>query len=154
MMSVPLVADTNVISYMFERSPLGIAYRDLIDGRRVGFTGHTLAELRAGTVINKWGDRRLNADIQWLEQFTYVPCTSCNFRVRARRFGASVRGLRLSAREFARCAGGTCEMAGAPGPSARELARSAATFGLLAHAPGRLARMLCRCAQELRPSIR
>jgi hypothetical protein len=39
MISVPLVADTNVISYMFERSPLGVAYRDLIDGRRVGFTG-------------------------------------------------------------------------------------------------------------------
>jgi predicted nucleic acid-binding protein len=89
MISVPLVADTNVISYMFERSPLGVAYRDLIDGRRVGFTGHTLAELRAGTVMNKWGERRLNAYIQWLEQFNHVPCT----RGMAEICGA-IRGLR------------------------------------------------------------
>jgi predicted nucleic acid-binding protein len=89
MTSVQLVADTNVISYMFEESPLGIAYSDLIDRRRVGFTGQTLAELRAGTVIKEWGERRLNGYIQWLEQFTDVPYT----RGMAELCGA-VRGVR------------------------------------------------------------
>jgi hypothetical protein len=59
MISIQLIADTNVVSYMFRKSTLGAAYADLIDNRPVGLTGHTLAELRAGTVIGRWGERRL-----------------------------------------------------------------------------------------------
>jgi hypothetical protein len=47
---VQLIADTNVVSYMSGKSPLGAAYSDLIDDRCVGVTGHTLAELRVGTL--------------------------------------------------------------------------------------------------------
>ena len=72
---VQLIADTNVVSYLYEKSPLGTAYGDLIDDRRVGVTGHTLAELRAGTVIARWGERRLNEYAQFLERFAHVPCT-------------------------------------------------------------------------------
>jgi predicted nucleic acid-binding protein len=75
MIAVQLVADTNVISYMSGKAPLGAAYKDLIDRRSVGIAGHTLAELRAGPVINRWGARRLNEYIQFLEQFTHIPCT-------------------------------------------------------------------------------
>ena len=75
MTPVQLIADTNVISYMSGTSPLGTAYSDLIDGRRIGLTGHTLAELRAGSVIGRWGERRLNEYLGFLEQFTHVPCT-------------------------------------------------------------------------------
>jgi predicted nucleic acid-binding protein len=70
MTSVQLIADTNVVSYMFRRSTLGIAYADLIDSRPVGLTGHTVAELRAGTVIGCWGERRLNEHSRFLERFT------------------------------------------------------------------------------------
>ena len=71
---VQLIADTNVVSYMSGKSSLGAAYSDLIDDRRVGVTGHTLAELRAGPVIARWGERRLNEYVQFLERFAHVPC--------------------------------------------------------------------------------
>jgi hypothetical protein len=57
MTSVQLIADTNVVSYIYAESTLGRAYEDLIDHRQVGLTGHTIAELRAGSVIGRWGER-------------------------------------------------------------------------------------------------
>ena len=73
MTSVQLVADTNVVSYMFEESPLGFSYEELIDRRRVGLTGHSIAELRAGAVIARWGTRQLDKHLRFLEQFEHVP---------------------------------------------------------------------------------
>jgi predicted nucleic acid-binding protein len=75
MSAVQLIADTNVVSYMAAKSPLGAAYNDLIAHRHVGLTGHTIAELRAGAVIGQWGARRLNEYLGFLEQFSHVPCT-------------------------------------------------------------------------------
>ena len=89
MTSVQLISDTNVISYIHAASPLGLAYRDLIDHRDVGLSGHTIAELRAGPVIGRWGERRLNRYLQFLEEFTHVPCT----REMAEVCGA-IRGMR------------------------------------------------------------
>jgi len=51
MKPVELIADTNVVSYMFRRSALGLAYKELIGAQSVGITGHTVAELRAGARI-------------------------------------------------------------------------------------------------------
>ena len=59
MRPVQLVADTNVVSYLFNESPLGFAYEELIGSRDVGITGHSIAELRAGVVMARWGERRL-----------------------------------------------------------------------------------------------
>jgi predicted nucleic acid-binding protein len=89
MTSVELIADTNVISYIHAESSLGLAYRDLIDHREVGLTGHTIAELSAGPVISRWGERRLIRYLQFLEGFTHVPCT----REMAEICGA-IRGMR------------------------------------------------------------
>lgn len=89
MTAVQLIADANVISYIFRKSPLGRAYKDLIAGRSVGLTGHTVAELRAGSVIGRWGERRLDEYLQFLGQFTHVPCT----RGMAELCGA-IRGVR------------------------------------------------------------
>ena len=58
MRPVQLVADTSVVSYMFNQSPLGAAYEELIGSRNVGITGHSIAELRAGAVMARWGERR------------------------------------------------------------------------------------------------
>ena len=38
MRKVELVADEDVISYMFKRSPLGEAYTDLVDSQNTGIT--------------------------------------------------------------------------------------------------------------------
>jgi hypothetical protein len=67
MTSVQLVADTNAISYIHAESALGLAYRDLIDRREVGLTGHTIAELRAGPVIGRWGERRVSEYLRFLD---------------------------------------------------------------------------------------
>lgn len=75
MISVQLIADTNVISYIYAESSLGLAYMDLIDQREVGMTGHTIAELRAGAIIGRWGEQRLKEYLRFLEQFSHVPCT-------------------------------------------------------------------------------
>jgi predicted nucleic acid-binding protein len=48
---------------------------NLIEEREVGLTGHSFAELRAGPVIGRWGERRLNEYLQFLRRFTHVPCT-------------------------------------------------------------------------------
>ena len=74
MKSVQLIADTNVIAYLFSRSPLGQAYAQLIDNRDVGITGHTLSELRAGAVIGRWGERRRKDYTRFLEAYEHVPC--------------------------------------------------------------------------------
>jgi predicted nucleic acid-binding protein len=73
MTSVQLIADTNVVSYIYAESTLGRAYEDLIDHRKVGLTGHTIAELRAGSAIGRWGERRLKEYLQFLEEFHHVP---------------------------------------------------------------------------------
>ncbi len=75
MSPVQLVADTNVVSYLFHESSLGLAYRELVGSRRVGITGHSIAELRAGAVIARWGERRLKEQLRFLEQLTHVPDT-------------------------------------------------------------------------------
>jgi predicted nucleic acid-binding protein len=75
MRPVQLVADTNVLSYIFNRSALGFAYEELIGSRNVGITGHTIAELRAGVVMAQWGERRLAEHLRFLDQFSHVADT-------------------------------------------------------------------------------
>ena len=75
MSSVQLIADTNIISYLFNEKPLGRAYEELIGDRRVGVTGHTLAELHSGATIAKWGERRLQQQAGFLRKFFHVPET-------------------------------------------------------------------------------
>jgi len=75
MSSVQLIADTNVVSYLFNKSALGFEYAELIDCRNVGITAHSIAELRTGAVIAQWGERRLNELLRFLEKFAHVPYT-------------------------------------------------------------------------------
>jgi predicted nucleic acid-binding protein len=75
MSAVELVADTNVVSYLFNGVLLGSVYEELIDSRQVGLTGCSIAELRAGAVNAKWGERRLQAQQRFLDEFSHVPDT-------------------------------------------------------------------------------
>ena len=69
---VELVADTNVVSYMHNRAPLGLVYEELIGSRRVGLAGCAIAELRAGEAIpglcvltahSEWRVRETDCDV-------------------------------------------------------------------------------------------
>jgi predicted nucleic acid-binding protein len=75
MKQVKLIADTNVVSYMFKESPLGSEYEELIDSRHVGLTGYSIAELRRGAALAGWGERRLLEQRCFLDQFSHVPDT-------------------------------------------------------------------------------
>jgi predicted nucleic acid-binding protein len=75
MSGVQLIADTNVVAYLFNRSQLGLDYAQLIDRRKVGITGHSLAELRAGAAIAKWGERKLSEQSRFLERLSHLPDT-------------------------------------------------------------------------------
>jgi predicted nucleic acid-binding protein len=76
MNSVQLIADTNVVSYLFHRSTLGFGYAQLIGFHRVGVTGQCLAEIRAGAVIAEWGERKRQELARFLGQFVHVPDTA------------------------------------------------------------------------------
>jgi len=75
MKEVQLIADTNVVSYLLKRSPLGIEYEALIASRHVGVTGCCIAELRRGAELARWGERRLQEQRRLLDEFSHVPDT-------------------------------------------------------------------------------
>jgi predicted nucleic acid-binding protein len=72
MNAAQVIADTNVVSYAFRGTPLGRAYLQLIGERRIGVTGMCLAELRAGALIGRWGERKVTELLRFIERFTHV----------------------------------------------------------------------------------
>jgi hypothetical protein len=72
MSTVQLIADTNVVSYAFRGGPLGRAYLELMGDRRTGVTGMCLAELRAGSIIGRWGERKVDELVHFIRRFTHV----------------------------------------------------------------------------------
>jgi tRNA(fMet)-specific endonuclease VapC len=73
MTNVKLLADTNVISYMFRGSPLGDGYTTLIGGLPTGITLLSLAELHYGIALNQWGDAKLRSLNVFLTKFSLLP---------------------------------------------------------------------------------
>ncbi len=60
-MSIALILDTNVVSYLYKGGPLGAGYLDLIGSRQAGITLLSLAELRTGVIRANWGNERVKA---------------------------------------------------------------------------------------------
>ena len=75
MIAVELVADTDVLSYLFRQSSLGVSYGRLIGRRPVGATGLALAEIHFGAALGGWGRRKLEELQSFLKRFTHVPDT-------------------------------------------------------------------------------
>jgi len=59
MRKVELVADGDVISYMFKCTPLGDSYAELIGTRPTGITLLAVSESRQGVVYSNWGMTKL-----------------------------------------------------------------------------------------------
>jgi predicted nucleic acid-binding protein len=69
MRKVELVADGDVISYMFKGVPLGDAYTELIDSRQTGITLLAISESRQGVVYDNLGMRKLEVLDAFLSRF-------------------------------------------------------------------------------------
>jgi tRNA(fMet)-specific endonuclease VapC len=72
MAPVELVADTQIVSYIFKENSLGDTYNRLIAGRPTGITLLSIAELRAGVARDNWGYRRIAALDEFLGDFFLV----------------------------------------------------------------------------------
>ena len=71
-----VVADTNIISYVFKRQPLGNRYNHLLIGREVRLSFVTVAELNSWAEDNGWGARRRLELKMFLSRFPMIPCTT------------------------------------------------------------------------------
>ena len=70
-----IVADTNILSYMFKNHPLAAAYRPLMEGNRWAISFMSLAELHEGAARAQWGPDALNRLHEFLRAFTVVHST-------------------------------------------------------------------------------
>jgi tRNA(fMet)-specific endonuclease VapC len=54
-----LLVDTNVVSFLMKKIPLGLRYENLLRGNRLAISFMTLAELYEGAYRGNWGEKRL-----------------------------------------------------------------------------------------------
>ena len=87
MTQVELVADTNVVSYIFGEGAPGEAYLNLIGERRTGVTLLAIAESRSGVVSDNWGHRRIAKLDAVLSRFILVESTMEIANTRGRILG-------------------------------------------------------------------
>ena len=71
-----VIADTNIISYVFKREPLGTRYNQLLTGREIRLSFVTVAELNSWAEDNNWGARRRLELRTFLSRFPMIPCTT------------------------------------------------------------------------------
>jgi tRNA(fMet)-specific endonuclease VapC len=72
MTSAELIADTNIVSYLFRNSVLGTNYRCLIGDCPIGITSLSLEELYYGAALNRWGDAKRQRLDSFLKDFVIV----------------------------------------------------------------------------------
>jgi len=73
MIGARVLADTNVVSYLFKDSELASGYRSLINGRPTGIALISLAELNFGAASDRWGSKRLERMDSFLDDFIVIP---------------------------------------------------------------------------------
>ena len=67
-----LLADTNVLSYLFNNHSLGLAYQDIISDNDIAICFQTLGELRYGAFKSNWGQPRQEALERFIQAFAVV----------------------------------------------------------------------------------
>src|SRR5262245_21835879 len=96
MIEAKVVADTNVVSYLFENDEQGLEYRYLIGGQRMGITLLSVEELYYGAARGKWGEPRRQALYSFLDAFVVLPAFDpvvyicANLRAERRRIGRPI----------------------------------------------------------------
>ena len=69
MRPVELVADTDVVSYMYKGGALGAMFSDLVGSSSTGITLQSLAELHYWAARNNWGHRKIASLDAFLSRF-------------------------------------------------------------------------------------
>jgi predicted nucleic acid-binding protein len=64
-----LVVDTDLVSFIFNRHPLGEAYLDMVAGKELVVSFMTLAEVRLGARLAQWGSRRMERQEHCLSRY-------------------------------------------------------------------------------------
>lgn len=76
MKRVELVVDTDVASFIHNRSERGAAYAKLIAGSCAGITVLSIAEFHAGVVKKNWGLRKIESLHDFLTNFLLIEASS------------------------------------------------------------------------------
>jgi predicted nucleic acid-binding protein len=76
MRDVDLVADTDVVSYMFKGGALGTMFSDLVGTSSTGITLQSLAELHYWAARNNWGYRRIASLDAFMGRFLLLDADS------------------------------------------------------------------------------
>lgn len=76
MRDVELVADTDVVSFMFKGGTLGRMYSGLMGTSNTGITSLAVAELRCWAARNNWGYRRIASLDAFMSRFLHLQAGS------------------------------------------------------------------------------
>ena len=68
-----IVADTDVVSFLFKNHPIGIRYEPEVAGRVTLVSFMTTAELERWAIQYRWSEQRLHWLHLYLRRFTVVP---------------------------------------------------------------------------------
>jgi len=71
-----VVADTDVVSYVFKNHPFGSRYDAELAGRITLISFMTVAEIERWMLQYRWGDQRIEMLRTFLQRFTVVPSSS------------------------------------------------------------------------------
>lgn len=72
-MSGELLADTNVVSYLYRNGPHGAGYDALIAGRELRIALLSLEELHYGVARQRWSTERIHQFDVFLRRFSVLP---------------------------------------------------------------------------------
>jgi tRNA(fMet)-specific endonuclease VapC len=90
------IVDTDVWSFIFRDDTRAEAYRDLLDGKRIGVSAQTVGELLRGARANHWSSRRIDGMMNALRRFRIVSLTGdtaviwADVRVKRDRIGQPI----------------------------------------------------------------
>jgi predicted nucleic acid-binding protein len=82
--ATPVVVDTDVVSFLFNKHSLATAYKVVLAGRRLAVSLMTLAEIEFGMEAKGWGSRRRDLMGLFLTGFTVLSPDTDTARVWAR----------------------------------------------------------------------
>jgi tRNA(fMet)-specific endonuclease VapC len=92
----PVLIDTDVLSYIFNKHSLASDYHNLLEGRQGFVALQTLGEMRYGAFLDGWGAKRLQNLENFFTDYTLIePSNSsaiywAKLRVQVRRIGRHI----------------------------------------------------------------
>lgn len=95
-MTEKCIVDTDIVSYLFRQDTRAEVYRYHLQGRSLGSSFMTIAELEYWALVRGWGDARRARLLEFLEDYTVIPADVplcyvwASVRLQARRNGRPI----------------------------------------------------------------